>query len=67
MANPYLYLPTLLFIGKKLSKYCGKNDVTIRTNLEGLGGPTLVALYDGLITALNGFLEALASDMPQPS
>jgi hypothetical protein len=67
MANPLLYLPTLLFIGKKLSQYCGKYDLTIRTNLEALGGDPLVALYDALLTALNGFLEALSADMPQPS
>jgi hypothetical protein len=55
------YLPTLLFIGRQLLAYCGRYDEKIRSGLTSIGVP--LALYDGLILALQAFVYGLSDAM----
>jgi hypothetical protein len=49
------YLPTLVFLGRRVQSYCARHDATIRKNMQ----PSVEVLYDALLVALDGLLAAV--------
>jgi hypothetical protein len=49
------YLPTLVFVARKLRVYCAKYDATIRKNMT----EEVQTVYDALLTALDALLAVI--------